>query len=145
MKYFFGIFTLFLLSLQSSVGATSLEITAIVGNPNHTPVITITSPASLVNPGESEVLESGSNILITLDISDSEMDAMTVSLSATGGSLSKEIVELPEGIENHTVSFRYFTPTIPNNSMQEETITLAVSDGESVRTRLLSVYVYLYN
>ncbi len=146
MKKIISIITLlFIISYWTVVATTSMTISAVVGNSNHAPVVTLLDPDSdpryLNNSTEDTIVKQE----YIIKFRDDETDEVTYTITVEDWGGSTTITDwtiIPTEYDANNEAYIEFEYISPTEEVHEKTITVTISDWPNVTVQVINVYIY---
>ncbi|PCI25664.1 hypothetical protein COB57_00385 [Candidatus Peregrinibacteria bacterium] len=124
--------------IPHTFAAESIQIQARVLGSNAIPKITILSPDYLNNALETEYMEKGSSLILNFEVTDSDDNNLSFTLSPSEGAVSLE--SGGPVVSGYSNRFVYLSPNTPLSSTP--TITITLTDGKNAVSKTINLYLY---
>lgn len=125
-------------SSWNNVWWSSVILSWVVGSGNHTPKVLSVTPN-----GNPEILAASSMQDFSISLEDNEQDNITYTITpeASGGSVNPTTGNISSFDSNSGATLN-FTYSAPSSGVWDKIITVTLSDGNSVASHNISVYIY---
>lgn len=139
------ILIILILSHWKAIASTSMTISAVVGNSNHAPVVTLVDPNSNPRYLNNSTVDTIIKQSYLIRFRDDETDEVnyTITVEEWGWSTtvtSWTIIPTQYDTNNEAyITFDYITPT---EEVGEKSITVTISDGPNITIQVINVYIY---
>lgn len=137
--------TLLVLNYSNVIAGTNLTLSAVVGNSNHAPVITLLDPNSdpryLKNSTEDTIIKQS----YLIKFRDDEKDEVSYTITVEDWWWSTTVTDwsiIPTEYDSNNEAYITFDYISPLEEVEEKTITVTISDWPNVTVQIINVYIY---